>query len=257
MTLANIKNVGRLAAVVEKCMERPAYAQRMGIFNGWSGYGKSTAAAYCAQQYGCFWVQAQETWSMKTMLAAMWRAIHGGVAPKRMNVDELREEVAFALGERRRPLLLDEADLIHRQNSAGKFPLLEVVRLVHMGANNTPIILIGEEGLAAKLEAPGLERVDGRIGVRGQADPLDLEDAELLAKLYTPKLEIEPALLADLTAAVKGSARRITNALYELADFAAAEGVGRVTAADWGARPWVGSKATSRPIGVASAAGAL
>jgi hypothetical protein len=244
---AHIKNVQRLAALAEKVTGYARHRPRMACFSGWSGYGKSTAAAYCRQEYRCFWVEAPSTWTKKTMLEDLFRAVGGGAVPPKMNATRLAEEVAWRMSEAGRALIIDEFDRVCDRG------LIEAVRDIYMKSDATPIIVIGEEALPAKIDQN--ERFSGRIGAWGQAEPLDLEDARLLSGLYTPQIDLSDPLLESMIRGVAGSARRITSALYDVADFAVSEGLSKVDLADWGERAWTaGARPAVRAVGQRGAA---
>lgn len=248
--LVRIKNVDRLAVLVEKSLDRSRRCERMACFSGWSGYGKSTAAAYSRQKFGAYYVEARATWTKKTMLQVLYKAVGAGVPSPRMNATQLAEEAAWRLASSGRALIIDEFDRIvgasDPQNE--KSSLIAVIRDIYMMADRAPIIIVGEEALPAKLDAH--ERFVGRVAAWGQAEPLDLEDARALANLYVPNIKPANDLLDSMIGVLAGSARRIIAALYDVADFAAAEGLDAVALADWGGRPWTaGGRPVVRAVG--------
>src|SRR3546814_13418194 len=68
-------------------------------------------------------------------------------------------------------------------------------------------MLIGEERLPSKLAR--WERFDGRILGWPQAEPVNLDDARHLRKLYVKQVEIADDLLQHIMELARGSARRI------------------------------------------------
>jgi hypothetical protein len=70
-----------------------------------------------------------------------------------------------------------------------------------------PIILIGEELLPKKLEET--ERFHNRVLKWVKAEPVSLEDARHLTKLYVPKLKIFDDLLEKLVKLSQSRVRRV------------------------------------------------
>lgn len=236
---APLKNMARFAALVERAQSRKEGRSRMACFSGWSGYGKSVSAAYAAQAYRCFYVEARSHWTKRTMMEAILKqAGAGSLATARMSVSAMTIEAARRLADSRRTLIIDEFDNAVERN------LVELTRDLYE-QSKAVIVLVGEEALPTKLEA--WERFHGRIGSWGQAQPCDRDDAAALARLYCPGVALAADLLDDLCAQTRGSARRITENLDDVLEFATGEGLATVTLADWGDRGWMtGESPTAR-----------
>ena len=99
-----------------------------------------------------------------------------------------------------RPLIIDEMDHLVDKGA------VEIIRDIHDGGQ-AAIMLIGEEAIPAKLER--WERVHSRVLDWKAVQPLDLDDAQLLADYYVRKIIIQPDLVSHIHKLSEGSARRI------------------------------------------------
>ena len=114
--------------------------------------------------------------------------------------------------------------------------LVGIVRSLHK-MTQAPIVMIGEELLPNKLAR--IEHFHNLIGFPGQAQPCDLEDAQMLAKLYCKNVEIADDLLTNCLEATGGSARRLTANLNEVRRIAGGKGLKRIDLAAWDGRTWI------------------
>ena len=234
---ALLKNMTRLDGLVEAALAAPPKLPRMALFTGWSGYGKSFAAAYAAAQHQAFYVEANEFWTRRVMLKALCSAM--GLNSDRATTDEMALRVSERLVASGKPLIIDEFDVVADRGLVG------VVRSLHK-MTQAPIIMIGEEGLPNKLAK--VEHFHNLIGFPGQAQPCDLEDARMLAKLYCKAVEVADDLLADCITATGGSARRISANLNEVRRLAHGKGLKQIDLPAWGDRLWItGDALDNRP----------
>lgn len=223
-SIAPLKNVTLMNALVERVMNRSPGLPGMATFHGFSGYGKTSAATYAAVKHRCYHIQVKSVWTQKKLCQSILLAL--GIQPARTiadMVDQIGEELALS----GRPLLIDEADFLVAKR------MIEVVRDIYE-SSGAAIILIGEEHLPGKLKA--WERVHGRMLDWVAAQPASLADAKHLAGLYCPGVEIEAELLAKLHEASGGSARRICVNLDRIRELARTRGLGAVGAKEWGER---------------------
>jgi DNA transposition AAA+ family ATPase len=223
-SVAPLRNVGALAALIDRVKGRTHSLPGMGTFYGPSGFGKTMAAVYCTNRFGAITVQVKSAWSKKTLCEAILAEIGlpAGATIARM-LDQISDHLALSDA----PLLIDEADFLVQRN------MIEIVRDIYEGSG-APVILIGEELLPQKLRA--WERVHGRILDWVAAEPGDLSDVAHLSRIYAPDLAISADLQAKLVAASRGSIRRICVNLDRLREFAATRGVRSLSAADWGSQ---------------------
>lgn len=118
--------------------------------------------------------------------------------------------------EARRPLIVDEADKLVDKG------LIEIVREISE-ASQVPVLLIGEEQLPQKLAQ--VERVHNRVLDWYGAEPCDLSDCKLLAKIFLANATITDELLETVRHKGEGRARRIVVTLSGMADWARNQGV--------------------------------
>lgn len=223
-SIAPLRNVTLMNALVERVMNRSPGLPGMATFHGFSGYGKTSAATYVAAKHRCYHIQVKSVWTQKKLCQSVLLAL--GIQPARTiadMVDQIGEELALS----GRPLLIDEADFLVAKR------MVEVVRDIYE-SSAAAIILIGEEHLPGKLKA--WERVHGRMLDWVAAQPASLADAKHLTNLYCPGVEIEADLLAKLHEASGGSARRICVNLDRIRELARTQGLDGVGKKEWGQR---------------------
>ena len=224
-SIAPLKNVTLMNALVERVMNRSPGLPGMATFHGFSGYGKTSAATYVAAKHRCYHIQVKSVWTQKKLCQSVLLAL--GIQPAKTiadMVDQIGEELALS----GRPLLVDEADFLVQKR------MIEVVRDIYESSAAATIILIGEELLPGKLKA--WERVHGRMLDWVAAQPASLADAKHLTGLYCPGVEIEAELLARLHEASSGSVRRICVNLDRIRELARTQGLDAVGAKEWGQR---------------------
>ena len=224
-TAAVLRNLNILESSVRKVVERADHLPGLAVFSGPSGFGKSTAAGYIAGKYQSPYLEVRSTWTKKAFLEALLKQM--GVASQR-TVYQMMDQASEELACSQRPIILDEFDNAVDRN------LVELVRDIYE-QSKAPIILIGEERLPQKLQK--WERFHGRIMDWSQAQPADIADAVALNAHYCPDITVRDCLLNILVEQARGSVRRIVTNLDQIDQFARAEGLKEVTAADWGQRP--------------------
>jgi len=203
--LTHLKNVARFLTLVETIRGRGQNMPGMGVFSGYSGYGKSCSTSFAMHHpIRARVVEVKDSWTRKKFL---FKILEEALGPKaasefaRLTVPDLAEQVIFVLSEdTQRPLIIDEADKLADKN------MLELVRELYE-ASKAPIILVGEELLPAKIER--FERVHGRVREWVLAEACDVQDARMLADVYCPSLDIRDCLLDKLVEVTGGGARRI------------------------------------------------
>lgn len=235
-TIAMLGNVAICMAALERAMHRPAHLPGMVVLYGPSGWGKSTAAAYVANHYRAYYVEAKSTWNKKHILLAILTEM--GVAPAK-TIPLMAEQISEQLVLSGRPLIIDEMDHIADKNAT------EIVRDLYEGSN-APILLIGEERLPTKLKA--WERFHGRVLDWVPAQPADLDDALRLRDLYCRKVAIKDDLVARIHEISRGSVRRICVNLERVQSEAVANGLKEIDLAGWGNRTLFTGEAPQRRL---------
>lgn len=222
--VAPLRNITALSMLITSVMNRASHLPGLGTFSGPSGFGKSYAAAHASGQHRAYYVEARSGWTKKAMLLAILR--QQGVGPAK-TITEMVDQVAEQLVLSRRPLIIDEFDHVVARN------LVELVRDIYE-QSQASIILIGEEFLPQKLQR--WERFHGRVMDWVQAAPCSLADAQALARLYCPRVEVADDLLTRVATQAQGSCRRICINLDRIGAFARDAGLPVITLRDWGSR---------------------
>jgi len=235
--IAALANIAVAERAFTRLRDRGAHEPGLGVMYGPSGWGKSVAAAWLmAHHVGeCYYVQADDFWTKKTMLVAVCRAIgipwqnaaRKGGTPKPKSIFEMAEAIKLQLESSRRILVIDEFDYIVDKN------LVESIRSLYEGSK-AGILIIGEQMLPAKLRE--WERFDGRILESFAAEAVSVVDARELARLRCPGITVEEDLLAHLVDLAHGSVRRVSNNLSTIRDEALSNGWESVNCATWGNR---------------------
>lgn len=234
--VAPLRNVVALRDLITRAKRRGPHLPGLVVFSGFSGWGKSFAAAHAAVDHRCYLVQARSGWSRRALMLAICRQL--GITPGQTTY-EMVDQAAEELGLSNRPLLLDEFDHLCTPQ------LVETIRDLYEASLGT-ICLIGEERLPAKLGR--WERVHGRVMDWAQAQAADLDDARKLAKLYHPNITIADDLLSRIVGLARGSARRICVNLERVAAAAGAHGF-KLDLKSWGDRElWSGEAPPARNL---------
>lgn len=222
--VAPLRNVSALLTLVTRVQRRDFGLPGMATFYGPSGWGKSMAATYSANRVGALHVEVQPLWRAKQLLSCIAHEL--GLKPARTAADIFEQAVQF-LGEYPRPILIDEADRLIRDD------MIEVVRGLYEAAD-VPVILIGEEELPMKLQQ--WERVHGRMLDWVAAEPAELSDVTTLAAIYARGITLDDDLKLRLLDQSRRSLRRVSANLSEVKQTALREGWTHVTLAQWGKR---------------------
>ena len=210
LSIAPLRNVVELLTMTDMLRSRPAGLSGLGVFSGFSGYGKSVASQYVMNKLGAKYVEARDYWTKKSFCEAMLKEL--GVDRPKGTISRMMDEIIDIMGDDpTRPLIIDEADKLVDKN------MIELVRDIHE-TTGVPIVLVGEENLPTKLKA--FERVDNRILGRVLAQKCDATDATHLAKIRCPGVTLAPDLLAHIVTQTKGNARRIATTLHNVKVFA-------------------------------------
>lgn len=227
-----LKNVAAFMAMTARLIDRSPHLPGIAVCHGPSGYGKTYASIFAQNKTRAVRVEVGDSWTRSTLLKSI--LFECGVEP-RGTVAGMAEKVKIELGnDLRRPLLIDEADKLVDKG------FIELVREIqeHSGA---PVILIGEEKLASKIER--VERVCNRVLDWMPAQPCDREDTEQLAKAFCAGIAIAPDLLDEIRRQSQGRARRIVVNLARVQELARNKGTKEMDRAAWGRAEFFTSKA--------------
>lgn len=197
-----LKNVAAFMAMTVRLRDRSPQLSGLGVFNGFSGYGKTWASIYAQNKTRAIRVEVGDSWTRRSFLTAILREF-GGSFRGRASIADLAEMAIAALGEDpSRPLFIDEADRLVDKG------FIELVRELHE-SSGAPVVMIGEEKLPAKLLQ--YERVHNRVLDWCPAQPCDIEDTRALADAFLPTVSIQDDLLDTIRRVSGGRARRIVD----------------------------------------------
>lgn len=223
-SVAHIANVSAFVGLVERVRNRSYGLPGFGVFYGFSGYGKSTAATYTSNQFRAYHVQVKSTWTAKHLCQAILTDL--GIHPGK-NVAHMCDQIAEHLARNDRPLIIDEADhLVNRK-------LIEVVRDIYESSEAT-IILVGEERLPQNLQQ--WERVHNRVLDWVAAQPASMADFAKLVQLHSPDIPVDAPLQEAILNACNGTHRRICINLVHMHMVALENGWDSLTLERWGKR---------------------
>lgn len=225
-SIAPLTNVGLMASLVERVMQRADGLPGLATFHGFSGYGKSFAATYAANSFDAALVQVKSVWTRKYFCTQICRELE--LRPAK-TIPEMVDQIGEELAKSGRLLILDEADHVVARG------MIELVRDLYE-TGQTGIVLIGEEHLPAKLQ--GSERVHGRVLSWVAAQPVSLSDTRDLTRLYCPGVAVAEDLVKALHEASRGSVRRVCVNLNRVAERASVDGAETISLAEWGDEPW-------------------
>lgn len=213
---APIKNVANALAIVRLLQNRNPLQPNLGVFAGYSGYGKSVAALYCQNKTGAAYVEVSDTWTRAKLMRSILSEL-GIYQPKGTLADMEDEIIGLLARDPKRPLIIDEADQLIKKN------LIELVRMIAK-KSNVPVLLIGEELFPKKLENVG-DRFRDLVLDTKYAAACDLEDARSLARTFYPTLTISDDLLERARSEGEGRVRRVGNSLHAIAEAAMRQGL--------------------------------
>ncbi len=222
-SLAPLKNVASMMALVERLRSRGAHMPGFGVVYGFSGYGKTYSAIYAQNDTLGPRVEVGDSWTKKTLMRAILKEL--GEREPKGTVADLAERIIMRLAAPDHPpLFVDEADRLVDKG------MIELVREIQE-ASAVPVILIGEEKLPQKLMQ--VERVHNRVLEWVAAQPCDIEDTRKLATTFVPQLALSDALLEAMRHATEGRARRIVVNLDRIAEFARTQGLSELDIPDF------------------------
>lgn len=230
-----ISNVARLSEAARALMDRPPGMPGMGLIEGQTGYGKTTAAAWIITRTNGVYVRALAMTTPSSLLEAICKEL--GVMRRATNVGTV-EEIVRKLAETQRPVFIDEADYVAEQKK-----LIETLRDIHDLAT-VPVVLIGMDGIRRKLTQ--WKQLTGRIAQWVDFQPSTVDDVRLLARELA-EVAIADDLVTKLHAATQGSVRLTVVGLGRIEQFARSRGLDRVGALEWGSGDFfIGAAPTPR-----------
>jgi DNA transposition AAA+ family ATPase len=216
-----ISNVGRLMEAADALINRSIGMPGMGLIEGQTGYGKTTAVAWLTTRLNGVYVRALATTTPSSLLDSICKELN--IGKRATNVGTV-EEIVRKLAETSRPLFIDEADYL-----ADRKKLIETLRDVH-DLSTVPVVLIGMHGFRRKVTS--LQQLTGRIAEWVEFQPSTIDDATRLAKELA-EVEISADLVRKLHAEANGSVRLIVVGMSKIEQYAKARGWDRIALAQW------------------------
>jgi DNA transposition AAA+ family ATPase len=230
-----IKNVARLSDAGEALVRRAPGMPGMGLVEGETGFGKTTAVTWYCNRANAVYVRALAAWTPASMFGSILKEL--GKQP-RGSCAQMMDEIIEALALSNRPLFIDEADYLVRS-----LRMTESLRDVHDLAT-VPVVLIGMAGIDQRLAHR--KQLTGRVMQHVRFEACDAEDAALLARELC-EVRVKTDLLADLVKQVGGSVRLIVVGLARIEEYARRKGLDSIGSADWGRRAFfTGEAPTSK-----------
>ena len=223
---APIKNVATCLNIVRALQNRHPSQPNLGVFAGFSGYGKSVAALFTQNKTGAAYVEVSKSWRPKALYTAILTEL-GEYRPKGTLSDLENEIIGRLARQPKRPLIIDESDLLVKGD------LIEYVRIIAK-KSCVPVLLIGEENFPKVLERAG-DRFRDLIlpNAFGYARACDLEDALSLCRTLYPQLSFDTQLLQEAIDKGNKNVRRICNSIHAFATYAATHGLSHVSQAKY------------------------
>jgi DNA transposition AAA+ family ATPase len=224
-------NVARLTEAADALLNRAYGMPGMGLIEGHTGFGKTTAVAWLTTRLNGAFVRALATTTPSSLLESICRELNIG---KRSSNVAAVEDIVRKLAETNRPLFVDEADYLTEKKR-----LVETLRDIHDLAT-VPVILIGMQGIRRKLTH--LQQLTGRISQWVEFRPSTLDDVKKIATDLC-EVRIDPALLQRLHAETGGSVRLVVVGLSQIEARAKGQGWTEIGDDQWprGAQFFVGA----------------
>lgn len=219
---AKLTNMSLALSTLLAAQEGSEGDPRLCLLYGRSGYGKSYAAAHSASITTAAYIEAKEVWTKRAILEAIANEL--GIPDPARTSWRLFQQIVENFTVTPRPLIIDEMDhLVKKQ-------MVEIIRDIH-DATTIPIMMIGEEGLPAKLKA--WDRFDNRIIAATAAQPATAEDAIKLRDHYCLRVQLGTDLVTEIAERSKGVTRRIVVNLRKVQRVALDDGMDSVDLAWW------------------------
>lgn len=235
-SLAPLQNVSLFFELLDRLVDTPPHLTPLGVFFGFSGYGKTCSACYGANKHRSLYIEVGASWTLKKFCQNLLKEL--GI-PASKTVADMVEQLIEALSLRGSPLIIDEFD--HVANFGEKS--VNIVREI-LDKARTPIVLIGEEMLPARLKR--WERFDNRVRSWVAAQPVNFADAKHLLGLYAPNVQATDGIIKDMLEQSKGVTRRICVGIEALKEFSETRDIQTISQSNWGNLPFFEARPLAR-----------
>lgn len=202
--------------------------EKLGLFWGEPGYGKSTAIKLICSQFNGIYLEAIQGWSPYHFINYLLKVANG---EKSRSFAGALESAIDYLQSSRRPVFIDECERL-----LGRIDLVEAIRVLH-DQGNVPVVLVGMTGSYQRITQYPL--FFDRFRFFGEVPKASLEDIEAISQLC------DVAFATDILTAIYRdqrigcNCRRVAWALGRIEKFAFTKDLAKVTLADWGDRSFI------------------
>jgi len=227
--IVQLRSVDAMTTLVQEMIDAPIGQHRMGCYHGPSGAGKSFATAVCELTYNALVIEVIENTTKMDFLTHITETYN---IPGRRKVPDQIRAIAKHIEREECPLIVDDAQYLVKRGMIGM-----VRDIYNLAGGMIPVILVGEPKLYDHLRdtANIYNRVTGRV----QAPACNLADAERLAQVYAPGIEIDADLLSEIVSQAQGSVARVSGMLGTVRSAAQTKGTLTFNREDWGNRPFM------------------
>lgn len=216
-----ISNVLRLAEAGQALLNRSVNMPGMGLIEGYSGLGKSTAITWLALKQNGIHIRAMATTTPRSLLQSICEEL---VIQPRHSLINTINEIVRSLSESGRPLFIDEADYLVERKI-----LVETLRDIH-DMTQVPVVLIGMQGIGRKITV--YPQLYNRIAQWVEFQPATFEDVKLLAKELV-EVKVKDDILRALFQQSGGVVRLIVIGLNRIEQHALSRNLSEIGQADW------------------------
>ncbi len=222
---AQLTNMRLALMTLKQCMAVPESMPRFGLLYGFSGYGKTVAAAFAAARTNAAYVEARSIWTQRSLLSALAASL--GISHIEKTGPLILDQIISLLCQYPRPLIIDEMDYLVKKQS------VDILRDIH---DNTgiAIMMIGEEALPAKLME--WERFHNRILIATAAQPASQQDVLALREHYCHSVALSDDLVMHIAKSCRGVIRRIVTNLERAQQMGLDDGRTSIDLEYWGNR---------------------
>ena len=202
--------------------------EKLGLFWGEPGTGKSTAIKLICSQFDGIYLEAIQGWSPYHFVAHLLKVSTG--EKSRSFAGALEGAISY-LKSSRRPLFIDECERL-----LGRLDLIEAIRVLH-DQGNVPIVLVGMNTSYQRIIQYPL--FFDRFRFLGEVPKASIEDIQAISRLCEVEFasDILGAIFRD--SRIDGNCRRVAWALGRIEKFAFSHQLDKVTLADWGDRSFL------------------
>lgn len=216
--VAPIATFDLVAATLEQLTTRRMGMDGIGCLYGPSGWGKTFSSNTLALETRAYFVQMKAVWTKKTFLQKILEEMKVDYSHSD-SIPELFDAVTSQLAASKRVLILDEF------NRAIEKPILAQITRELFDSTQTPVLLVGEEGLPNAMSKPQFKQLYRRVSAWAEAKDVTVADAYKLAPIYCPGIAFDQASIETLVQFSRGSVSSIVKCLNQLLEHCLTQGL--------------------------------